>query len=203
MHGLTRLANIDVSNNFGNDSLLAFGSPDTLDQKGWTEWAGNALIGASGGEILKTMDSIRKGEYMNAIPFPKVIKDIYDGLTLRGEGKVDPETGKQYHKPYSLYQAAVKMTGAKPADEARAFEAGGDAAASKALKKTANERKTLMSRWRNAGPAEQQRIFQHDVQRWNASHKNPDDKIQMQDLLRSRTSESKYQKRLEKAEQYD
>jgi hypothetical protein len=201
-HGFTRLANIDTSNTFGADSLLLFGQPKDLDEESTLAWMMKAVIGASGGMLLDSGKALAQGDLEGAIPWPKLIDNLKKAYTLRTQGTVSKKTGDTYHEPFGVADTLVKAAGFKPADEARAFETG-TAAQSKQIRETNDQRRTLMAQWRNKSGAERVRFFQEQVRDWNASHRNPDDRIQMQDLMRSVRSKKASDKRLAKAAQYE
>lgn len=202
MFGLTRLANIDTHGMFANDSMFLFGEPKSMDNEGVQAWLWRAVGGAPGGMAFDSGKHLLQGDIAGAVPWPKLVQNVIDGMKMYNKGTVDPQTGKQYHKPYTAYESIAKGMGFRPAEESRPFEAGGSAAAGKEMRQTSADRRSLMEKWRNKSPGERAAFFRDTIRDWNASHKNPDDKIQMQDLLRSGRSEKQYEKRLKKAEQY-
>ena len=202
VRGYTRLANIDTSNTFGADNLLLFGQPKDLDAEGVFAWLGKAVIGASGGMLFDSGKALINGDMGDVIPWPKLVQNVRKAIELKTQGTVHKETGEQFHKPYSTYESVVKGLGFRPAEESRAFEGGG-ASKGKAERKENKARRTLMAQWRNASPAEKQRIFREDIRQWNREHRNPDDKIQMQDLLRSKRAKKAEEKRRKREELYD
>jgi len=202
LRGYTRLIEIDTSGTFGNDNLFLFGQPKSLDEEGIYAWLAKAMFGAAGGMGADAAKAFKDGDYAGMIPWPKLIDNIQDAIKLKTEGTVSKTTGEQYHKPFSLYESAVKGLGFRPAEESRPFEGGG-ASQRKAERRESGARKNLMSQWRNAKGAERARIFREEIRDWNRAHKNPDDKIQMQDLMRSVRSKKAEEKRRKREEQYE
>jgi len=203
VRGYTRLANIDTSNMFGADSLVLFGQPKDLDAEGVFAWLGKAVIGASGGMLFDSGKALVNGDMEDVIPWPKLVTNVMKAIELKTKGTVHKETGEEFHKPFSTYESVVKGLGFRPAEESRAFEGGG-ASKGKAERKENKERRTLMARWRNAGPAEKQRIWREEIRGgWNREHRNPDDKIQMQDLLRSKRAKKAEERRRKREEMYE
>jgi hypothetical protein len=203
LRGPTRWLQIDTSSSLGNDNNVFFGQPQHLTEEGTEAWLFKMLLGASGQMITDSYKNFSKaesfGDYVEAVPWPKIIGGMISG-TRRAVDGYRSATGEEYGEPLSKWGAVVKATGFRPASEAETWEAGGEAAARQDIKREHRTRADLMARYRGKGsPAEKRAFFRDEVREWNQAHRNPDDKIDYSDLLRSERSKKQRDKELQKA----
>lgn len=203
MHGLTRLINVDTSASLGADNLVTFGQPRNMDEEGVYAWLGKSALGAPGtmgGDIIK---AVNEGDYLGAIPWPKLIKNITDSYGLYSEGTVSRETGEQFADPVGIGEAGVKLLGFNPASSARQWESGGSGRTSVEDRQEKHRRTVLMGKWASAKTRGDhkaaQEIFRDDVKAWNKAHKDPKLRIDMGDLYRSRDQRARDRKERERA----
>jgi hypothetical protein len=202
LHGATRLAGVDTSNNMSNSNLLMFNGPKSYDLSDVKDWAFDQLTGGSGSLIGNMYKSLHSGDFSGAIPWPRVVKNVIDAYGLMTKGKVNPRTGERYMDPPSTAQIGWKTLGFQTASEAEQWEAGGSGRQSVKRRETSGDRHDMMGRWRSRSGAEKSRYFREEIGDWNRSHPNPDDKIQMSDLVRSVRSKKAEERRNKRAEQY-
>ena len=123
---------------------------------------------------------------------------MIDASRKAADGYRNPTTDEQYAEPLGAWDAVVKMIGFRPVSEARTWEAGGEAAIKKEIKAERGERRDLMAKYRSKGsPAEKRAFFRDEVRAWNRSHRDPNDKIDYSDLIKSERSKKQRQKELE------
>jgi hypothetical protein len=203
MRGAPRIANLDLSGSLGVDNLAMFGQPEEMSSEGIYEWLAKAAAGAVGGDVGKTLDAYRQGDYLGALPLPKVIKNLIDAQQLAFTGTTDKKTGEVYMEPVGVAEAVYKGLGFRTASEAREWEAGGGGYENKQEKKDFYERRILMGRWSNApSGTERARIWREDVREWNREHRDdPDMKIDMGDLQRSKKKRAKDRRERERERQ--
>jgi len=202
LRGPTRWLQIDTSNALGNDSNIIFGQPKSFDVTGVTAWLGSMLIGATGGMVIDTFNKIYNADepldWLEVPPWPKIIGGMIDASRKAADGYRNPTTDEQYAEPLGAWDAVVKMIGFRPVSEARTWEAGGEAAIKKEIKAERGERRDLMAKYRSKGsPAEKRAFFRDEVRAWNRSHRDPNDKIDYSDLIKSERSKKQRQKELE------
>ena len=199
--GAPRIANLDLSGSLGVDNLAMFGQPKELSAEGLMEWFAKAYTGASGAIFFKSIDAVQDGNFTDAIPWPKVGKNIHDAVQLATKGTVDKKTGEQYMEPVGIVEAVYKGLGFRTASEAREWEAGGGGYEQREERETRHERRQIMATWANASPAEKQRIFREDVKQWNKEHPDRSMRIDMGDLQRSKKERIRQRKEREKERQ--
>jgi hypothetical protein len=203
MKGLTRLLGVDTSANLGAENLLTFGAPESAKDDDIFAWMGRMVGGAPGGMTVEMFKHLQEGDLKGAVPWPKFVKSMMKAYDEYSEGTVDKRTGEQYAKPTSLVEAGWRAAGFTPRSSAKQWEYGGSGATNKKLSEGNRERKSLMARWRNAKPAEQQRIFRQEVREWNKNNKDPKDRIDYSDLMASKRSAERRKKQLKEAQEED
>jgi hypothetical protein len=199
LHGLTRLIDVDTSSMMGADNLVTFGQPRHMTDEGVKAWMFEAIAGAPGGMLMDMF----KGEWSDALPMPKVAKNIVDAYGLFTKGTVSKETGEQFADPIGIGGAVTKGLGLTPASTARQWEAGGSGREGAEERQERHRRTVLMGKWASAKQAGDHRraqaIFKDDVKAWNKAHKDLKMRIDMGDLYRSKDERLRQRKEREKA----
>lgn len=196
MHGLTRLVGADTSSTMGADNLLTFGQPKTMDESGMYEWLGKMAIGASGKTVLDTYHAVKDLD-VTALPWPKIMQNIMDGIELTTVGTVDPITGEQYMEPTPIYEGIIKGTGFKSASEAEHWEPGGAGYDYKQEKKLRYERRQIMERWSNATGAAKDRA-REEAREFSQRQTDRKMRIDVGDLYRSKRERERQRKERQK-----
>jgi hypothetical protein len=199
MHGLPRAVGLDLSASMGADNLLTFGSPRTMVEQGTIEWLFKQGLGAAGSMAWDTGKDLINGDYRLKPLWPKILQDIDQAIQIGTEGAKSKRTGEVYGEPVSLPAAIAKGAGFQPASEAERFERGGSGRAAKKLKQLHDEKSAIMKKWDNANASGKSRIYNEDVQEWNATHSGKD-RINYHDLLASHRSRERRKKQVEEAQ---
>jgi len=207
--GAPRLANLDLSGSLSVDNLAMFGQPKELNSEGIQEWLFKAAFGASGAVMFKSLDEYQQsdsvvGGVVDAIPWPKVIKNLIDAKELAFTGTVDKKTGEEYMPPVGVIEAVYKGLRSRTASEAREWEAGGGGYENRQDKAARYDRRILMGRWANATGSERHDLWNTEIRQWNKDHPGDKDlKIDMGDLQRSKKERKRRQKEREKEREED
>jgi hypothetical protein len=197
--GLSRLVGFDTSSRMGNSSTILFGDPKSMDEEGMLAWFAKTALGAPGGMTIDMFKNISKGDYWNAPPWPKIIKDAIKSEKLHREGTLDSQ-GDQVAKPISDLEAFWQAVGFRPASAARQWEPGGSGTKYKEEKKVSAARVKIMSEYRHASPRDRQRIFRTTVREWNRTHRDKRERIDMSDLRKSLARQKQEQKELKESQ---
>lgn len=182
--GASRMLSFDTSSRLGNDSMVMFGDPKTLDEQGTYAWLFGMAIGAPGGMATDVIKGIHNREITKAVPLPKFMRDAMKGYGQFMEG-TKTAAGRQVADPVSGLEAFWQGLGFRPASSARQWEVGGSGAESKAKKVLMTERTKVMGSWSNAAPGDRQKIWRTEIRAWNRDHKSKAEKIEYGDLQRS------------------
>lgn len=153
VHGLPRLAGIDIHSRVGANSMLLFGTPEEANEDDWNAWVAKTAIGAPGGvvvDMLKAKEAAEEGDWTKAaglmIPM-KVVSDSIKAAESYTVGKKNAK-GKQTQEPSGLTSAAIKAFGFKPAWIARQEESTD--AYYKESRKRDERRQELIDEWKNS-----------------------------------------------------
>jgi hypothetical protein len=182
--GASRMLGFDTSSRLGNDSMVLFGDPKTMDEKGTYAWLFEQIIGAPGGMASDIIKGIHNREITKAIPLPKFMRDSMKGYNQFQEG-VKTEAGRELSPPLNTLEAIYQGLGFRPASAARQWETGGSGATSKREKVVMSERTKAMGAWANAPAQERQKIFRDVIRKWNRDHPGKKERIDYSDLQRS------------------
>lgn len=199
LRGPTRLMGVDTAGSLSNDNTLTFGQPKKTDAESTMDWLLKSLLGASGGMGVDMIKEIAKvdsaDDMLGIIPMPKIMESGYEATKKLLYGTQKP-SGEQQDKPSSLTESLIETTGFKPAEQSRKFEAKGEVATSRAMKKERAARTSLMGQWRARDRHEQRQFFRTEIREWNRTHKGKE-RIDYSDLMRSVRSAKERKKELE------
>ena len=196
LRGWSRAIDLDLSNAMGADSLVAFRTPQDLEDESIYEYFGRMIAGAPGEVALEAKNALLNWDWTE-LPLPKIVHNLRESIELMNDGVVSKKTGQQYVKPIGALEGTYKILGLKPATPVRSWE-GGTGSKSKENRKTRHDRTMLMGRWSSASPSERHRIWREEVREWNRAHRRKEERIDMADLQKSRETRRKRQKELEK-----
>ena len=188
--GLTRAIGIDTSNRMGNDSMILFGEPRSMNEGDIATWILDLAVGAPGGMVTDSLGAIsstlrgEEADWGKILPFPKMMKDISKAYEQGTEG-FTTKAGRQVAPPISAGEMVAQGLGFRPASVARQWETKGGGAKYASDKKLMERRTVVMGQWANATPAERQRIWRTTIREWNQANPGRRERIDMSDLRRS------------------
>lgn len=198
MRGLPRMLGIDLSNRINLSSLALFGDPKDQKTDSLKSWLFDLFAGAPTSMVLNSIDAMKKGDLVGAVPGPKIIKDVLGAFKGSTEGKI-VESGRQVSKPFSPTEAVTKALGLRTAREAEQWEYGGSGFQSKEDKRIKDDRSALANAWHKADTLKDtdgKAAAWKKIQAWNKEH--PDQIIKMEQLTKAKERRASEDKKMAK-----
>jgi hypothetical protein len=127
MRGLPRAVGVDLSGRVGLNNMAFMGQQDARSyEEAWKNSVVAALgpVGAAGGNMMRGLDYINKGQYDKAMEafMPKLIKDMFKAKRFATEGVTD-YSGAKIMEETGIAATITQGIGFTPAQVAEGYEA--------------------------------------------------------------------------------